>query len=133
MDNHDYMPFGEEPIALATPNLLKFNGKERDAETGLDYFGARYYARAQGRFTSADAPFADQNPDNPQNWNPYSYARNNPLRNIDSDGRAAWLAGVLVGAGLDIAVQMAVEGKSFKELDWGSIGARLEYQRQLVE
>ena len=33
-----------------------FTGKERDAETGLDYFGARYMSAAQGRFTSPDLP-----------------------------------------------------------------------------
>ena len=37
-----------------------FTGKERDAETGLDYFGARYMSSAMGRFTSADAPFIAQ-------------------------------------------------------------------------
>jgi RHS repeat-associated protein len=57
----------------------RFTGKERDAETGLDYFGARYLSSAQGRFTSPDAPFADQFPENPQSWNLYSYTRNNPL------------------------------------------------------
>ena len=47
-------------------------GKERDAETGLDYFGARYYSGAQGRFTSPDRPFADQHRGDPQSWNLYS-------------------------------------------------------------
>jgi RHS repeat-associated protein len=61
-------------------------GKERDAETGLDYFLARYMSAAQGRFTSADAPFADQKPDDPQSWNLYSYVRNNPLSFIDPNG-----------------------------------------------
>jgi RHS repeat-associated protein len=37
-----------------------FTGKGRDAETGLDYFGARFMASAQGRFTSLDIPFLDQ-------------------------------------------------------------------------
>jgi RHS repeat-associated protein len=78
--------------------------KERDNETGLDYFGARYYASVQGRFTGADpydinferqetvdqeeadALFADYI-DQPQHWNRYSYALNNPLRYIDPDGR----------------------------------------------
>ncbi|WP_228486485.1 RHS repeat-associated core domain-containing protein [Paludibaculum fermentans] len=63
-------------------------GKERDAETGLDYFGARYFSGAQGRFTSPDLPFADQNSADPQSWNLYSYARNNPLRYMDPTGRA---------------------------------------------
>ena len=62
-------------------------GKERDAETGLDYFGARYYGGAQGRFTSPDAPLVDQHAADPQSWNLYAYVRNNPLRNTDPSGR----------------------------------------------
>ena len=54
--------------------------KERDAETGLDYFGARYFSGAQGRFTGPGAPLADQEPDDPQSWNLYAYTRNDPLR-----------------------------------------------------
>lgn len=44
---------------------------------GLDYFGARYFSGAQGRFVSADVPLVDQNVENPQSWNLYAYARNN--------------------------------------------------------
>lgn len=62
-------------------------------ENGLDYFGARYFSGAQGRFTSPDAPFADQHPADPQSWNLYSYSRNNPLRYIDPSGAAIQLAG----------------------------------------
>lgn len=65
----------------------RFTGKERDAETGLDYFGARYMSAAQGRFTSPDLPFADQHAEDPQSWNLYSYVRNNPLRYTDPTGR----------------------------------------------
>ena len=54
--------------------------------TGLDYFGARYFSGAQGRFTSPDKPFAGQSPSNPQSWNLYSYGLNNPLRYIDPTG-----------------------------------------------
>jgi RHS repeat-associated protein len=64
----------------------KFTGKERDAETGLDYFGARYFSGAQGRFTSPDEPFADQHPADPQSWNLFGYVRNNPLTFVDSTG-----------------------------------------------
>lgn len=56
------------------------------AETRLDYFGARYLAGELGRWTGADAPFADQHPSNPQSWNLYSYVRNGPLRYVDPDG-----------------------------------------------
>ena len=69
--------------------LHAFTGKERDAETGLDYFGARYFSGAQGRFTSPDSPFADQNPYNPQSWNLFSYGRNNPLSFVDPTGRCS--------------------------------------------
>lgn len=71
------------------PTVYCFTGKERDAETGLDYFGARYMSAAQGRFTSPDAPLVDQNPADPQSWNLYSYGRNNPLRFIDPTGNEA--------------------------------------------
>lgn len=58
--------------------------------TGLDYFGARYYSGAQGRFTSPDAPFADQQVEDPQSWNLYAYVRNNPLKNTDPTGTACF-------------------------------------------
>jgi hypothetical protein len=41
-----------------------------------------------GKFTSADSPFADQRPEDPQSWNLYAYVRNTALAHIDSDGRA---------------------------------------------
>lgn len=62
-------------------------GFQTGAVTGLDYFGARYFSAAQGRFTSPDAPFADQHPEDPQSWNMYAYVRSNPLKNTDPDGR----------------------------------------------
>lgn len=93
----DYYPFGEEigagGVRSGVAGYLnggprqRFTGKERDAETGLDYFGARYMAAVQGRFTSPDAPFADQHSANPQSWNLYSYARNNPLLFVDEFGQ----------------------------------------------
>ncbi len=67
----------------ATP--LHFTAKERDTESGLDYFGARYYGSSMGRFMSPDKP-VDQHPEDPQSWNLYTYVRNNPLSSIDQDG-----------------------------------------------
>jgi len=69
-------------------NGIYFTGQERDQETGLDYFGARYFGSPQGRFTSADAPLADQHPADPQSWNLYGYVRNNPLTLTDPNGQA---------------------------------------------
>jgi RHS repeat-associated protein len=68
-----------------------YTGKERDAETGNDYFLARYYSSALGRFTTPDWS-AKETPvpyalfDDPQSLNLYAYVRNNPITRIDSDG-----------------------------------------------
>jgi RHS repeat-associated protein len=61
-------------------------GKERDAESGNDYFGARYYASSMGRFLSPDPLLSSGHPSNPQSWNRYAYVFNNPLRNTDPTG-----------------------------------------------
>ena len=95
---HDYLPFGEEinaPVggrAAAqgyTQDVVrqKFTGKQRDAETGLDYFGARYYSSAAGRFTSADSTGGGGV--NPQTLNLYTYVLNNPLVLVDPTGHYA--------------------------------------------
>ena len=98
---HDYLPFGEEvPNTIGGRTSIwgasdsfsqKFTGKERDQESGLDYFGARYYGSALGRFTSPDwsakpepVPYADF--ENPQSLNQYTYSSNNPLSKTDPDG-----------------------------------------------
>ena len=60
-------------------------GKERDAETGLDFFEARYLSSAQGRFTSPDPVTGSAH--DPQSWNMYAYGRNNPLLYTDPDGQ----------------------------------------------
>jgi RHS repeat-associated protein len=73
-------------VSVASILPHQFTGKERDTETGLDYFGARYYSGAQGRFIGADPLLSSGRPSNPQTWNRYAYAGNNPLRNIDPTG-----------------------------------------------
>jgi RHS repeat-associated protein len=59
----------------------RFTGKERDGETGLDYFGARYFSSAQERFTSPVPKMFARLAD-PQQRNKYSYVRNNPFVQI---------------------------------------------------
>jgi RHS repeat-associated protein len=70
------------------PGIIRDStGKERDAETGLDYFGARYYSGPQGRFTSPDPmQIMTQKIVDPQQWNMYAYVRNNPLVLTDPTG-----------------------------------------------
>ena len=118
---YDYLPFGEELPSTAGPRSSfvgygagdatrqKFTQKERDSESGLDYFGARYFSSAQGRFTSPDPlghwMIEEKKRDlyfaNPQRWNRYVFVLNNPLRFVDPDG----LAEVAVWDGLDRAIQ----------------------------
>lgn len=62
----------------------KFTGKERDAESGNDYFGARYFGSSMGRFLSPDDVGGDLR--NPQDLNLYSYVGNNPLSRTDPTG-----------------------------------------------
>jgi RHS repeat-associated protein len=82
-------PFYSYDAPVLSP--YKFTGKERDSETGLDYFGARYYSNGLGRFISADwsakpvpVPYADFT--NPQSLNQYAYVHNNPMSFGDPDG-----------------------------------------------
>jgi len=68
--------------------VLKFSGKERDHESELDYFGARYYNHTHSRFISTDPIINKEEAlSNPQLWNLYSYCRNNPVTYLDPDGR----------------------------------------------
>src|SRR4029077_1332414 len=70
----------------------KFSGKERDAETCgpnstcLDYFVARDFASAFGRFLSIDPANAGSDSSNPQSWNAYAYVLNKPLNSTDPNG-----------------------------------------------
>jgi len=96
-------------------NYPFLTSKERDNETGLDYFGARYYSSTQGRFTSPDEfsggphdvytlgkgdpekqalPYADIT--QPQSLNKYQYTYNNPLNNVDPDGHVCIPCAIVV-------------------------------------
>jgi RHS repeat-associated protein len=88
----DYYPYGGEiPIIAGDSNRYRFTGKEHDAETGLDFFGARHYASTMGRFMTPDwaakptnVPYASFG--NPQSLNLYGYVKNNPTTVGDPDG-----------------------------------------------
>ena len=124
LDDSDFYPFGgERPVASSSRNNYKFTGKERDPESGLDDFGARYYSSAIGRFMTPDwsalpapVPYAELG--NPQTLNLYSYVSNNPLTGIDPDGHmgaASYLVPFLKGpvsedwSNLDIYSYLAMQ------------------------
>ena len=103
LTRHDYLPFGEE-IGTGYGNrgsvkgytatridgpTQKFTGQERDGESGLDYFGARYYSGAGGRFTSPDLVNVTWKRllDPGNTLNKYIYAANNPLLYVDPNGQ----------------------------------------------
>jgi RHS repeat-associated protein len=85
-----YFPYGGIAYGSSADHYL-FGGKERDTETGLDYFGARYFGSSMGRFMTPDwsekpqgVPYAVL--DDPQSLNLYSYVRNLPTSRTDPTG-----------------------------------------------
>ncbi len=83
----DYDPMGLRLQGRTTGSdttRIGFTGKERDAVSQLDYFGARFYKPAIGRWGSPD-PLADEFP----GWSSYNYALGNPVSLVDLDGRCA--------------------------------------------
>ena len=92
----DYYPYGgvqSDNCSTPISQNYKFTGKERDTESGLDYFGARHYASNLGRFMVPDwaakptaVPYATFG--NPQSLNLYSYVENNPVSRVDPLGHA---------------------------------------------
>jgi len=84
VESYDPEPWGllMPGRALGSGTKEGFTGKERDAESGLDYFGARLYMPAVARWTSTD-PLGEKHPE----WSPYNYVLNNPLGLLDPDGQ----------------------------------------------
>ena len=97
-----YMPYGELWVnqqASQYDERFKFTGKERDTETGYDYFGARYYCSTFDHWTSPDL-LSDEQP----HITPYAYCNWNPVKNVDPDGNFPWVA--IAGAALDYGLQV---------------------------
>jgi RHS repeat-associated protein len=76
---------GIEPVLLVEGVRSRCTGKERDAESGLDDFAARFYTSNYGRFLSPDESKYSK-PADPQTWNLYGYVANNPLNAVDPTG-----------------------------------------------
>jgi len=88
LDDSDFYPFGGERAVLSSSgNSYKFTTKERDSESTLDNFGARYFGSSLGRFMSPDPlGILSAETTSPQSLNLYSYVQNNPVNAVDPDG-----------------------------------------------
>ncbi len=80
-----YEPYGQ-PIGPTAPDEPGYTGKFEEPDLGIQYFGARWYDPRIGRFLGIDPAGFD--PQNPQSFNRYAYANNNPYGFVDPDGRA---------------------------------------------
>ena len=138
----EYVPFGEvfleeKNAKWNTPYL--FTSKELDRETGLYYFGARYYDPKTSVWISVD-PLAVYNPVmqsefyydgdhnggmyNSGNLNTYGYCYQNPVLYVDPNGKqnvAGALIGAVVGGGIELGGQL-LSGKSWEGVDWADVG-----------
>ncbi|MEI9967762.1 MAG: RHS repeat-associated core domain-containing protein [Terracidiphilus sp.] len=103
------MPFGDQLACEGNmPDQRHFTGKERDSESGNDYFGARYFGSSMGRFMSPDwsakvAPIPYAKLGDPQSLNLYAYVGNNPLSRFDPDGHVGKCEGDTAQCGADLA------------------------------
>jgi len=81
IDREEYYPFGETSLHSFSKKRYRYTGKEKDSESGLYYYGARYYSGWCCRFVSVD-PLAAQFAD----LSPFNYAGNKPVNKVDIDG-----------------------------------------------
>ena len=119
---HAYWPFGEEWDGgnAQEGSPVKFTGHERDADplngaNPLDYMHARYYRAVWGRFLAVD-PAASGQPTNPQAWNRYAYAANNPLNYVDRNGQYYELASAADRQFYADAIALGTSNKAAREL-----------------
>ncbi len=118
---------------------LKFSGKPRDPESELDYFGARYYDRAQYRFISPDPKLILQAAQaDPQQWNLYTYCGNNPVNVVDPTGKwnetvhFAWTRKIgimFVGMSPELATSIA-EANNYVDSDPETTSLTLDIQQR---
>jgi RHS repeat-associated protein len=109
----EYHPYGTTAFHADTgevsPKRYRYTGKEKDEETGLYYYGGRYYAAWLGRWTAADPSGTSDGP------NLYCYVKNNPITGVDRNGREGEFVDYLKGSA-DALVKMATGGSSISDI-----------------
>lgn len=111
-----YAPYGEQLLnqhAGTYDERFKFTGKERDEETGYDYFGARYYLPDYSIFSTVD-PLTDKNIESSS----YMYCEGNPIKYVDPDGQ--WVH-IVVGAAIGATISGGYA--LYKGGSWSQVGA----------
>jgi RHS repeat-associated protein len=124
MWQEEFTPYGTRQINQdGGLNQIWYTGKELDEDTGLVYFGARWYDPSIGQFLSVDP--VGVIPGNRFSYNRYAYANNNPQKYIDPDGDFAQLVwGGLGGAAFDLALQgLAIASGTQDDFSWGQLAA----------
>lgn len=119
VEKTEYEPFGQ--VISGGNDRYTFTGQEKDAESGLMYYNARYYSPLIFHFTQPDTVI--QNIYNPQNLNRYSYVNNNPLTYNDPTGHfwhiaAGAIIGAVVGAAA-YAINTMITGSDFSWKNFG--------------
>jgi len=119
---YEYRPFGS--VADQTGDYstdVKYTGKIQD-DTGLYYYGARYYDPFIGRFITPDPTV--QHPDDPQDLNRYAYCRNNPIKYVDPSGHFFFAAiAAIIKVVASYAVAHVIPGAIAGSLIGGGIAA----------
>jgi RHS repeat-associated protein len=113
--NYSYSPYGDSAGSGTITTPLQYTGSENDGATGLYSYRARYYSPQLGRFISEDPIGLDGG------TNYYAYADGDPISETDPEGEFG-IIGAVVGAGIDVALQTLVEGKSFRCISCGQVG-----------
>ncbi|EKD56074.1 MAG: hypothetical protein ACD_58C00304G0002 [uncultured bacterium] len=124
----EYYPYGQTFKQTGDTTLTKYlyTGKELDNSTELYYYGARYYDPGLQRFTQADTIVPS--PSDPQSFNRYAYAANNPIIYTDPSGHFIIAAAVLWGALIGGASAAATGGNIIQGIIGGAIsGAIFSY------
>ena len=117
-----YQPFGLQLDGSNTSEQTSFTGKQHDSDTGLTYFGARYYDPVIGRFISTDpvSPLAGASKSS-YFFNRYAYAYNNPYRYVDPDGNLPVLVPLAIFVSKEIAAAAASKATGGLS-DYASVG-----------
>jgi RHS repeat-associated protein len=131
VQHREYWAFGQQRVRSESAQDYVFNrytGQIFDDETGLYYYGARYYDPELGRFIQPDTMVPD--PSDSQQLNRYSYVNNNPLKYTDPTGHIAeWVIAaavyILVSAAVGAAVGAATAAATGGDIGKGAVGGAL--------